>query len=125
MVGEDRGIKTASQILGSAAFYSGFQEQDFPRYGAERRGAPIVAFTRISKDAILERGAIVVPGICGAIEYQNMTETQAFDRVKETIGRNTKDVLKLIQEEKLFPHDAALKIAKDRWSKAMALRAHM
>ena len=58
-----QGIKTASQILGSAAFYSGFQAQDFPLYGAERRGAPIVAFTRISPYAILERGPITIPDI--------------------------------------------------------------
>jgi pyruvate ferredoxin oxidoreductase gamma subunit len=58
-----QGIKTASQILGSAAFNSGFQAQDFPLYSAERRGAPIVAFTRISEDAILERGPIVVPDL--------------------------------------------------------------
>lgn len=58
-----QGIKTASQILGSAAFYSGFQAQDFPLYGAERRGAPIVAFTRISENPILERGPIAVPDI--------------------------------------------------------------
>ena len=58
-----QGIKTASQILGSAGFYSGFQAQDFPLYGAERRGAPVIAFTRISKDAILERGPILSPDI--------------------------------------------------------------
>jgi len=58
-----QGIKTASQILGSAAFYSGFQAQDFPLYGAERRGAPIVAFTRISENPILERGPIASPDI--------------------------------------------------------------
>lgn len=58
-----QGIKTASQVLGSAAFYSGFQAQDFPLYGAERRGAPIVAFARISQDPILERGPIIAPDI--------------------------------------------------------------
>lgn len=58
-----QGIKTASQILGSAGFYSGFQAQDFPLYGAERRGAPVIAFTRISKDPILERGPISSPDI--------------------------------------------------------------
>jgi pyruvate ferredoxin oxidoreductase gamma subunit len=58
-----QGIKTASQILGSAGFYSGFQTQDFPLYGAERRGAPVIAFTRISSDAILERGPITTPDI--------------------------------------------------------------
>ncbi|MEK9629461.1 MAG: 2-oxoacid:acceptor oxidoreductase family protein [Nitrospinota bacterium] len=58
-----QGIKTASQILGSAAFLSGYQAQDFPLYGAERRGAPIVAFARISKAPILERGPIVIPDL--------------------------------------------------------------
>ncbi len=58
-----QGIKTASQILGTAAFYSGYQAQDFPLYGAERRGAPIVAFTRISEKPVLERGPISSPDI--------------------------------------------------------------
>jgi pyruvate ferredoxin oxidoreductase gamma subunit len=58
-----QGIKTASQILGSAAFLSGFQAQDFPLYGAERRGAPIVAYTRIAEDFVLERGPITRPDL--------------------------------------------------------------
>jgi len=58
-----QGIKTASQVLGTAAFLSGFQAQDFPLFGAERRGAPIVAFTRIDKEPILERGPIAVPDL--------------------------------------------------------------
>ena len=58
-----QGIKTASQILGTAAFLSGYQSQDFPLYGAERRGAPIVAFTRISPEPILERGPISIPDL--------------------------------------------------------------
>jgi pyruvate ferredoxin oxidoreductase gamma subunit len=58
-----QGIKTASQILGTAGFYSGFQAQDFPLYGAERRGAPIVAYTRMDEEPILERGPIIRPDI--------------------------------------------------------------
>ncbi|NIQ02815.1 MAG: hypothetical protein GWM98_22725, partial [Nitrospinaceae bacterium] len=58
-----QGIKTASQILGSASFLAGFQAQDFPLYGAERRGAPIVAYTRIHRQPILERGPIADPDI--------------------------------------------------------------
>jgi pyruvate ferredoxin oxidoreductase gamma subunit len=58
-----QGIKTASQILGTAAYNAGFQAQDFPLYGAERRGAPIVAYARINQDPILERGAILYPDI--------------------------------------------------------------
>jgi pyruvate ferredoxin oxidoreductase gamma subunit len=58
-----QGIKTAAQILGSAAFLAGHQAQDFPLYGAERRGAPIVAFTRIDDEPILERGPIAIPDL--------------------------------------------------------------
>jgi pyruvate ferredoxin oxidoreductase gamma subunit len=58
-----QGIKTASQVLGTAAFLSGYQAQDFPLYGAERRGAPIVAFTRIDEEPILERGPIAIPDL--------------------------------------------------------------
>jgi Pyruvate/2-oxoacid:ferredoxin oxidoreductase gamma subunit len=39
-------MKTASRILGSALFAEGFEVQDAPRYGAERRGAPIFAYVR-------------------------------------------------------------------------------
>lgn len=58
-----QGIKTAGQILGTAAYLSGFQAQDFPLYGAERRGAPIVAYTRIDPSFIRERGTILHPDI--------------------------------------------------------------
>ena len=58
-----QGIKTASQILGTAAYLAGYQAQDFPLYGAERRGAPVVAYARFGKDVILERGSIAQPDI--------------------------------------------------------------
>ncbi len=58
-----QGAKVASRVLGSAAFYEGSYAQDFPLYGAERRGAPISAFTRISDEPILERGIISEPDI--------------------------------------------------------------
>ncbi|MGK7909751.1 MAG: 2-oxoacid:acceptor oxidoreductase family protein [Synechococcus sp.] len=57
------GIKTASRIVGTAAFFAGYQVQDSPVYGAERRGAAVVAFTRIAQEPILERGAIACPDL--------------------------------------------------------------
>ncbi|ODS30552.1 MAG: 2-ketoisovalerate ferredoxin reductase subunit gamma/delta [Candidatus Scalindua rubra] len=53
-----QGMKTASRIVSTASFLEGFFVQDCPVYGAERRGAPIMAFTRLSKEPILERGII-------------------------------------------------------------------
>lgn len=61
------GIKTASRLVGTAAFLAGYQVQDSPIYGAERRGAPVTAFTRIDAEPVLERGVITEPDliICG------------------------------------------------------------
>jgi len=58
-----QGMKTASRILGTAFFCSGFQVQDAPRYGAERRGAPVFAYVRASKKRINERGVIHNPDL--------------------------------------------------------------
>jgi len=56
-----QGAKVASRILGTAAFLDGLFVQDFPLYGAERRGAPITSFVRISGEPITERGIISEP----------------------------------------------------------------
>ena len=56
-------MKTASRILGSASFHAGFVVQDSPVYGAERRGAPMSAFTRLAREPIRERGAIAIPDL--------------------------------------------------------------
>ncbi len=58
-----QGIKTASQILGSAFFREGYVVQDAPRYGAERRGAPIFAYVRAARHEIHERGVITHPDL--------------------------------------------------------------
>jgi pyruvate ferredoxin oxidoreductase gamma subunit len=58
-----QGVKTAARILGSAFFAEGFEVQDAPRYGAERRGAPIFATVRAARAPIHERGAIAAPDL--------------------------------------------------------------
>lgn len=58
-----QGVKTASRILGDSAFADGLNVQDFPLYGAERRGAPVTSFTRISDGAIMERGYVFDPDV--------------------------------------------------------------
>jgi len=58
-----QGMKTASRILGTAFFMEGYEVQDAPRYGAERRGAPIFAYVRASKKIIHERGIIDHPDL--------------------------------------------------------------
>ncbi len=58
-----QGIKTASRVLGTALFAEGYQVQDAPRYGAERRGAPIFAYVRAAREPIHERGIIDRPDL--------------------------------------------------------------
>ena len=63
-----QGVKTASQILSSALFLEGFEVQDAPRYGAERRGAPIFAYVRADRAPINERGIITRPGLVVVVD---------------------------------------------------------
>jgi pyruvate ferredoxin oxidoreductase gamma subunit len=58
-----QGIVTASRVLGTAFFMEGFEVQDAPRYGAERRGAPIFAYVRADHAPIAERGPIQHPDL--------------------------------------------------------------
>lgn len=58
-----QGMKTAANILGTAFFDAGFEVQDAPRYGAERRGAPMFAYVRAGRAPIVERGAIGCPDL--------------------------------------------------------------
>jgi len=72
-----QGMKTASRILGAAAFHAGCVVQDAPVYGAERRGAPMAAFTRIAHAPILERGAIMQADLVVVADDTLFTELAA------------------------------------------------
>lgn len=81
-----QGAKVASRILGTAAFLEGYHAQDFPLYGAERRGAPVAAFTRISGEPILERGVIAEPDVVIVMDETLLSDRMAdpLSGVKET-----------------------------------------
>jgi 2-oxoacid:acceptor oxidoreductase gamma subunit (pyruvate/2-ketoisovalerate family) len=57
-----QGAVLGASMLGSAAaLYEGKHAVSFPSFGAERRGAPVQAFTRISDRAIRTRSQIYHP----------------------------------------------------------------
>ena len=72
-----QGVKTASQILSSALFLEGFEVQDAPRYGAERRGAPIFAYVRADRAPIHERGIIARPDLAVVVDETLVTVAAA------------------------------------------------
>jgi len=56
-----QGAVTASQLLVKAAFLEGKWGQSIPMFGAERRGAPVLAFARISSKPIRRHMQIYEP----------------------------------------------------------------
>ncbi|MDM7275433.1 MAG: 2-oxoacid:acceptor oxidoreductase family protein [Thermoprotei archaeon] len=58
-----QGAVTASIILAEAAALQGLYSQAFPEFGPERRGAPVKAYTRISKGPIKTRAPILNPEV--------------------------------------------------------------
>jgi pyruvate ferredoxin oxidoreductase gamma subunit len=56
-----QGAVTAARLLAEAAFLEGKYSQAFPSFGAERRGAPVVAFTRINNKPIRIRTQVYEP----------------------------------------------------------------
>jgi pyruvate ferredoxin oxidoreductase gamma subunit len=82
-----QGAKTASRIVGTAAFLEGYQAQDSPVYGAERRGAPVSAFTRIAREPIRERGLIARPDLVVIADASLIPDPSA--RVMEGVDERT------------------------------------
>ncbi|MEL9970515.1 MAG: 2-oxoacid:acceptor oxidoreductase family protein [Metallosphaera sp.] len=58
-----QGVVTASNLLAEAAGYEGLFASAFPIYGAERRGAEIESYCRISKSQIRETSPIEEPDV--------------------------------------------------------------
>ncbi len=81
------GMKTASRILGSSFFFEGFQVQDAPKYGAERRGAPVSAYVRADHKQIYERGEIHKPDLIVIADETLLHVTR--NTVLEGIHENT------------------------------------
>jgi pyruvate ferredoxin oxidoreductase gamma subunit len=71
------GVKLASRIVSRTAFLAGLTVQDSPLYGAERRGAPVVAFARLSDGPIHERGYIEAPDAVVVMDHSLLVHTDA------------------------------------------------
>ncbi len=56
-----QGAVTSAELLAIAAFKDGKQSQSFPFFGVARRGAPVMAFTRIDDKFIRLREQVTKP----------------------------------------------------------------
>ncbi len=74
-----QGAKTAGYILAVAAAEEGWDINAFPEYGAERRGAPMKSYVRISDEPIRVRSSVKSPDIVVVLDdtllgTENVTE---------------------------------------------------
>ncbi|MBU1198484.1 MAG: 2-oxoacid:acceptor oxidoreductase family protein [Nanoarchaeota archaeon] len=115
-----QGAKTAAALLAEASIEQGKYVQSFPEYGAERQGAPVKAFTRISDNPIYLHSGITNPNVVVVLDQTLLksipvTEglgddglliintNQSIDEVKSLVNFNGKiiviDAVKIALEE--------------------------
>lgn len=70
----------ASKIMAVAMFSEGKWVQSFPKFGVERRGAPVEAFLRLAKDKILIRSEISNP------DHVIVLDSALIDQIDVTSG---------------------------------------
>ncbi|MBI4308070.1 MAG: 2-oxoacid:acceptor oxidoreductase family protein [Chloroflexi bacterium] len=63
-----QGVVTASAMLADAALEDGRYFQAFPEYGAERSGAPVTAYSRVSTTSISVRSQITDPDVVVVVD---------------------------------------------------------
>lgn len=91
-----QGSVTAAEILAKAAFKDGKYVQAFPFFGVERRGAPVMAFTRIDDKPIDIRYQIYNPDYVLVLDDGLMSVVDVFSGVKE----NSEVIINLTTEFK-------------------------
>lgn len=78
-----QGAVTAAEILAKAAFEEGKYSQAFPSFGVERRGAPVMAFTRISDEPIHIRYQVYNPDYVLVLDDGLLNVVNVYSGLKE------------------------------------------
>jgi len=89
--------------------------------------------TREAEKYLGDKGILVVPDfianaggvIAGAVELRKGTLEEAFQTIKRKIRENVKAVLDIAYKEKIYPREAAERLAKERVIKAMKDRGRI
>lgn len=79
-----QGAVTSAELLAKAAINEGKYAQAFPSFGPERRGAPVLAFVRISgKEPIRVRAEITKPDVVVVLDPRLLTIANVTSGLKE------------------------------------------
>jgi pyruvate ferredoxin oxidoreductase gamma subunit len=103
-----QGAVTAAEILAKAAFEDGKYCQAFPFFGAERKGAPVMAFTRIHDKPIRRRYQVYKPDYVVVLDETLLDAVDIFSGLKESgkVIINTENDLKLDNNVEVHTIDA-------------------
>jgi 2-oxoacid:acceptor oxidoreductase gamma subunit (pyruvate/2-ketoisovalerate family) len=86
-----QGTVTAAEILATAVINEGRCAQAFAAFGPERRGAPVLAFTRIDDNEILLRAQVYEPDIIVVLDHNLVSMEGLEEGLKSngTVALNT------------------------------------
>jgi 2-oxoacid:acceptor oxidoreductase gamma subunit (pyruvate/2-ketoisovalerate family) len=103
-----QGAVTAARLLADAAFQEGKYCQAFPSFGAERRGAPVLAFTRIDDRPIRIRTLVYEPNHVVVLDPTLLEVVNVAAGLKRggIVVVNTKGVPKELKAGKVATVDA-------------------
>jgi 2-oxoacid:acceptor oxidoreductase gamma subunit (pyruvate/2-ketoisovalerate family) len=104
-----QGAVTSAELLAQAAISEGKYAQAFPSFGPERRGAPVVAFCRISDEPIRLRTNIYNPDLVLVLDPSilRLVNVSAGLKADGTLVTNTKYSAAEIRQELGLTHDLA------------------
>ncbi len=104
-----QGAVTAAEILAKAAFEDGKYCQAFPFFGAERKGAPVMAFTRIADKPIRRRYQVYNPDYVIVLDDTLLEAVDVLSGLKEggKVVINTKNDVDLGENVELLSIDAS------------------
>jgi|TARA_B100001971_G_scaffold44275_1_gene39200 pyruvate ferredoxin oxidoreductase gamma subunit len=78
-----QGVVTAGEILAETALEEGRYFQAFPEFGAERTGAPIRAYTRISDDPIYLHCPVSYPAIVVVLDSTLLGPIKVYEGLRK------------------------------------------
>jgi len=109
-----QGAVTAATILARAALLEGKWAQAIPNFGAERRGAPVEVYARVSDAPIQVHSSVERPDVVVVLDYELLKMVDVTRGLKEggTVVINSPVNTSPIQGYKTYCVDAT-KIAKE------------
>jgi pyruvate ferredoxin oxidoreductase gamma subunit len=114
-----QGAVTSVELLALAAIHEGKFAQGFPSFGPERRGAPVLAFSRVDDKPLKLRCKILHPDVVVVLDASllRIQDPPADLRPKGIIVLNTPKSAAEIRQEYGYTHTLALvdgnKIARE------------